>query len=143
MNLAHHLIKLAGNWGIEQKKGVAVVTDNGANIMKAVRDQTPWRQVPCFVHTLNLVVTDALAVNDDLSCLLRKCRVIVSYFKKSTVATAQWKQLSCGTARKLKEDVSTRRNSSVIMLRSVIALKDPVQMSLAILRPDLKFLECE
>ena len=38
-------------------KVVAVVT--GANIVKAIKDFTPFRQILCFAHTLNLAVTDA------------------------------------------------------------------------------------
>lgn len=44
------------NWGIPKEKVVAVVTDNGANVVKAVHDTfTKNKHVPCFAHTLNLV----------------------------------------------------------------------------------------
>jgi hypothetical protein len=43
-------------WKITDRKVIAVVTDNGSNMVKAIRDFTPFRHIPCFVHTFNLVI---------------------------------------------------------------------------------------
>ena len=53
-------MKIATEWGIKEKV-VAVVTDNGANVVRAVKDAasqvgTGWTHVSCFAHTLNLIV---------------------------------------------------------------------------------------
>ena len=52
-------MKIATEWGIKEKV-VAVVTDNGANVARAVKDAasqvgTGWAHVSCSVHTLNLM----------------------------------------------------------------------------------------
>ncbi|RVE41198.1 hypothetical protein evm_014154 [Chilo suppressalis] len=54
--LCQILIKMTEKWGITPEKVAAVVTDNGANIVKAVtiafgKQKHLW----CFAHTLNLV----------------------------------------------------------------------------------------
>ena len=56
-NIAASFQKIAQEWGISQK--VVVVTDNAANVVADVR-HTGWTHVPCFVHTLNLVVSEAI-----------------------------------------------------------------------------------
>ena len=50
--------KIAEEWGISRKV-VAMVTDNAANVVAAVR-HTGWTHVPCFAHTLNLVVSEEI-----------------------------------------------------------------------------------
>ena len=42
---------ITDEWNITEKV-VAIVTDNAANIVAAVR-LNGWRHVPCFAHTLN------------------------------------------------------------------------------------------
>lgn len=41
--------------GVTLDKILAVVTDNGANMVAAVH-KAEWAHYPCFAHTLNLVV---------------------------------------------------------------------------------------
>ena len=53
-NLCHVLLKCIKDWNIE-KKVYAVSTDNAANIVAAIR-LTGWAHIPCFAHTINLVV---------------------------------------------------------------------------------------
>ena len=59
-NLAMHLEQKLAFWRIPKEKIFAVVTDNGANIVKAVKDIAKLRHVPCFAHTLHLVVSQAV-----------------------------------------------------------------------------------
>ena len=92
INLAEHLKLVLNEWKIPDKKVVAIITDNGANIVKAIKEFTTFRHIPCFAHTLNLVVKNSIDANDVVSELLDKCRGIVSYFKKSTTGTSKLKQ---------------------------------------------------
>ena len=116
---------------------VAVVT--GANIVKAIEDFTPFRQILSFAHTFNLAVTDALKNSSNLSVLLEKCRKIVTYFKKSGPASAKLTLLSGNsTQKKLKQEVATRWNSSFFMLQSLLDLQQPVNDALVLLKPELK-----
>lgn len=64
---------------------MAVVSDNGANITKAVKDSFgAYKHVPCFAHTINLVVEKSIANTTSLAELLTNVREIVKHFKRST-----------------------------------------------------------
>jgi hypothetical protein len=53
-NIAAELVRIADEWNITEKV-VAIVTDNAANMVVAIRI-TRWKHIPCFAHTLNLIV---------------------------------------------------------------------------------------
>ncbi len=74
-NISAELKRIAEEWGITQKV-LAVVTDNGANMVSAVH-KAGWKHYPCFAHTLNLVVKDAIKTSPEIFHLLEKCRSIV------------------------------------------------------------------
>lgn len=139
------LLKVFDDWKINNKV-VAIVTDSGANIKAAIKKLNVIPHVPCTAHKLNLVVTKSLQMsinaheNDedeivdwdgikDLNALLKKCRSIVTYFKKSEIAHRnlqdKLKQLDLPLL-KLKQDVSTRWNSCLLMLEKLVALKEPI-----------------
>lgn len=134
-------IKVFENWNITNKV-IAVVTDSGANIKAAIKKLNGVPHIPCTAHILNLIVTKSLKVqcntneeiefNDnihDLNVLLKKCRSIVTYLKKSEVASRNLyeKQKQLGLPQlKVKQDVSTRWNSSLLMLERLVVLKEPL-----------------
>lgn len=146
------LIEIFEEWKIINKV-VAIVTDSGANIKAAIKKMNGIPHIPCTAHKLNLVVTNALKIQcgadesdvdnnigwdgvNDLNILLKKCRSIVTFFKKSEIGHRclqdKLKQLSLPDL-KLKQDVSTRWNSSLLMLERLVTLKEPltcVMMSL-------------
>ena len=111
--------RVVSEWELEEKL-VAVVTDNAANITAAVRQlqQTDGcravKHLPCFAHTLNLVVQQAVQAIVDLKT---KVKNIVTYFHQSTVAAAKLEELQeqmrpNQAPLKLKNDVVTRWNST-------------------------------
>ena len=53
-NIAAELLQIADEWNITEKV-VAIATDNAANMAAAARI-TGWKHIPCFAHTLNLIV---------------------------------------------------------------------------------------
>lgn len=63
---------------------VAMVTDNAQTMIKAA-ELLKLRHIPCFAHTLNLVIKHTLSDPecDALKVLIDKCKAIVSYFKHS------------------------------------------------------------
>ena len=84
----------------------------------------------CFAHSLQLVVEDGVFSQRAVTDVLATCRTIVGHFKHSSVA------YSCLCSiqerlevpqRRLQQDVCTRWNSSLHMIKSVIEQK----MSLA------------
>lgn len=55
---------------------------------KAIRIHDGWSRIPCFAHTLQLVITDSLyspknAHSKDFEILIKKCKKIVTHFAKS------------------------------------------------------------
>lgn len=72
-------------WEIPKEKIIAVISDNGANITKAVKDSFgTYKYVPCFAHTINLVVEKSITNTTLLTDLLSNVREIVKHFKRST-----------------------------------------------------------
>lgn len=64
-------------WNVEGKVR-AVVTDNAANMLAAVRILgNSISSVSCFAHTLNLVIKKAISSVDDLVTVRKKCRSIL------------------------------------------------------------------
>ena len=103
INIAKVLKKVMENWLLPDTKIVAVFIDNGANVKRAIRGELHLRWVPCFAHTLNLVVSDAVK-SSELSSLLDRCRDIVSFFfKRSAVATAKLNALAKDSSWKKNE----------------------------------------
>jgi len=125
-NVADRLIAIARDWNIFEKV-VMLVTDNAANMIAAARLIPTWRHYPCFAHTLQLVIKDALAVAE-LDELLSKARAIVTFFHASNIASNKLRYFSAprSSKRTLDADVPTRWNSTCIMLRSLLELKESV-----------------
>ncbi len=147
-HLRSRLENIAASWGLSSKV-VCVVTDNGANIVAAVNSLTEsyaqqglWKHTPCVAHTLNLAVLQAIEGTLFLPRLIAKCKNVVTFFKSSGPAMAAIVE-SCSNddrfvGKKVKQDVSTRWNSTLIMLRSFHELRSKIVSSLdAVSRPDL------
>ena len=62
------------------------MNDNAANMTAAV-NLLKLRHVPCFAHTLNLVVQDSIKSNGDVQKLKEKIKAIVSFFHHSVKAS--------------------------------------------------------
>lgn len=59
---------------------MVVVSDNGGNITKAVKDSFGTY----ISHTINLVVEKSIATTESISALLTKTRNLIKYFKRNT-----------------------------------------------------------
>ncbi|KAL4103950.1 hypothetical protein QTP88_019267 [Uroleucon formosanum] len=121
--------------------GEYLITDSGAKIKSAVK-KLRIPHIPCTAHILNLIFTQALVFrspygdntdNDvlepyecqNLNDLLKKCRSIVTYLKKCELGALKLK---------LKQDVSTRWNSSLLMLERLVELKEPLTYAMLSLK---------
>lgn len=60
LNLATYLKNTVQEWNIEHKI-TAIVSDNAPNIVGAIK-KCNYRHVPCFAHSINLVVQSGLKV---------------------------------------------------------------------------------
>ena len=122
------------HWGISHKVST-IVTDNATNMISAA-NVLSLRHVPCFAHTLNLVVKDAIAANNEISGVIAKVKAIVSHFHHSAKATdkLQDTQKKYPTpSNKLIIDVDTRWNSKMQMLRRYVEQHEPVTATLCLL----------
>lgn len=128
--MRHHF----NEWGISNKIS-AIVTDNAANIKNSVKILN-YENLPCVAHTLNLVMTDVLADITAFENIIKTCRKIVGHFKMSVVAsdklTKMQQQMTIGKGKdlKLKQDVSTRWNSSLLMIERMVLLKEPLSAAM-------------
>ena len=83
------------------------------------KEYLPFEHHSCFAHTLNLVVKDGLAKAGQLGSVIKKCSKLVSFVRKSTIATDVLKG-----QKRLQTDNETRWNSQLKMIRSVLAVQE-------------------
>lgn len=127
--ISSEILKILAEWDINVENVVAVVTDNGANIVKSVYDTFGKnKHVPCFAHTLNLVCENSIKNAEGLSELLQKIRAIVTWFKRSVHASDQLRKhqkdkgIPEGSQKKIILDVKTRWNSTFYMINRFVEL---------------------
>nr|XP_043069077.1 E3 SUMO-protein ligase ZBED1-like [Drosophila bipectinata] len=123
-NIADTLRIVQADWEIMHKV-TAIVSDNASSMIKACKLLEKWH-MPCFAHTLNLVVQDALIIGN-VKEVITKCKRIVSFFKSSSIAYAKLK-LAQGhdTTYGLIQEVSTRWNSCYKMIIRLLKLREAV-----------------
>ncbi|XP_047028806.1 E3 SUMO-protein ligase ZBED1-like [Helicoverpa zea] len=122
-------------WNISQFVNV-IVSDNAANILSAVR-LGGWRSLPCYAHTLNLVVQGSL---DALSDTMDRVKGVIEYFHRSHPAKKKLVEIQEQmhiSPLKLKQDVTTRWNSTYDALNRLLRMKEALIATLAIMRPDI------
>lgn len=105
--------------------------------MKAAITLCGWRNIPCFAHTINLIVQSGV---EKISAIKTKAKSTVEYFKKSTQAYNKFhnmqKQMNCKELN-LKQEVPTRWNSSLYMFERLLEVKEPLISTLALTNPQL------
>nr|XP_061801662.1 E3 SUMO-protein ligase ZBED1-like [Nerophis lumbriciformis] len=80
--LAAGLQEALDSWGLSDKKLMAITTDNGDNIKKAVQ-LNGWLGLQCFGHRLQLAIERGLK-DDSIQCAIGVCKKIVSAFSCSS-----------------------------------------------------------
>ncbi|XP_061608235.1 E3 SUMO-protein ligase ZBED1-like [Phyllopteryx taeniolatus] len=80
--LAAGLQEALDSWGLSEKKLVAITTDNGANIKKAV-ELNNWTGLQCFGHRLHLAIESGVK-DDRVQRAIDVCKKIVSAFSYSS-----------------------------------------------------------
>lgn len=117
-------------WNIPLYKIQAVVTDNAANIIKAVETVFGKKKhIACFsLYSINLIPAKMFEKLPDLKLLIDKIKSIISYFKHSVIAADEFRksQNASGTSLKLIQEVSTRWSSTYYMLERFMQVIDHV-----------------
>ncbi|CAG9826077.1 unnamed protein product [Diabrotica balteata] len=136
-NIADCIRKILDEYKISDKVS-CIVTDNAANMIKAC-DLLRKKHLPCFSHTLNLVVQDNLK-KPITADVLKKCKEVVTYFKSSCVAYKKYieeqNQLWKGTTNegktpyKFLQEVPTRWNSVYYMIKRILLISDAINNTL-------------
>ena len=125
-NLERMILAILTDWNISTNQVTSVTTDNGRNIVNDVKNlfgASKW--LPCFAHTLNLVVTDSLSASPAVSEIIHKVKNLVTFFKQSTNASNTLKSIQendNSTPLKLKQSVITRWNSVHTMIDRFISV---------------------
>nr|XP_039258629.1 E3 SUMO-protein ligase ZBED1-like [Styela clava] len=98
-NIALWVDLLLADYEIPPERIVSVVTDNGANIVAAMRlcsASYNWQHIRCVAHTLQLCVHDCLK-NDPIKRAIGAARRLVQHVKQSTKAMSEIRQLHQST----------------------------------------------
>lgn len=143
-NLASEIKRIVTDWGIEENILLAV-SDNASNIKNAISKGLDLKHLGCFAHTINLVVNEALNV-DEISGLIDKIKTIVAHFKRSCTANEKFMTYQKNIGEKplkLIQDVATRWNSTYFMLERFTKLETAVRSTVALLDKNLPVLTAE
>ncbi|XP_033249011.1 zinc finger BED domain-containing protein 1-like [Drosophila miranda] len=141
LNLCSFLQSVAADWKILDKI-TAIASDNAANIVSAIKLGN-WRHIPCFAHTLNIIVQKALGPIDSVRV---KAKAIVECFNRSSSGFKKLKEINSQLNLpdlKLTQDVPTRWNSTYKMFQRLSILKDGVMVVISLLRPELVLTQAE
>lgn len=142
-NLKNELLEVVNKWDIQNKIS-CVVSDNAANILAAIRN-AGWTSLPCFAHTLHLVVIDSLK-DPNVHQIITKCKSIVDHFHRSTKATNKLKEMQKQMGKKelkLINCTPTRWNSVLKMAERCIENQEPLEATIALLHKPIESLSYE
>ena len=78
----HGMKEILEHWNLSSTKQVCIMTDSGANVVKAVRDPG-WLWMSCFGHNLHLAITNSMKDENRISRAIGVCNRIVTAFSQS------------------------------------------------------------
>lgn len=126
--LSECITKLCEERNLPPSKVTAVITDNGANIVKA--ESTVFgknKHLPCFAHTLDLVASKITNDIEQIKFVIDKVKTIMTSFKHSVVGADDLRKAQpVNNVLKLEQSVPTRWNSTYYMLERLTKLYEYV-----------------
>lgn len=130
-NIKEHITEVSARFNI-LRKVICIVTDNAAS-EKLACSLLQITHLPCFAHTLNLVVTDSINEVIEFKDIVSKVGEILTFFKRSNVAMnilREEQKKRCVPELKLLKDIVTRWNSILIMLQRILEIGDCIVLAL-------------
>jgi len=122
-NLAEAITDTLQSWGLDSNNQVCITTDNGSNILRAVKTILNWTHLPCFGHNLHLAIGNTLKDDGRVDRAVAVCKKLISAFsysykKKRELKDAQ-KELDL-PEHSLVTDCQTRWGSTQKMIGRVL-----------------------
>ena len=111
-----------------------IVHDNASNMTNAIKVLSDFNSLPCFTHTTQLVVDNAVLQQPSVQSLMKKCKAIGNYLSHSTKAYHLLEQLQREmnrTVLKFINEVCTRWDSEYESLKRVKEMKIELLVFLA------------
>ena len=119
-------------WNLPKTVPVYAVRDNGTNIKAAIK-KLVYQDIPCFAHTLQLAIGDAVDQSDGMKAMLIKCCQIVGHNHHSCRATEKlenkmWKLNGDNESRVLSliQSCPICLNSDYFMVEKLLTSKESV-----------------
>ncbi|XP_065680644.1 zinc finger BED domain-containing protein 4-like [Hydra vulgaris] len=132
-NISKFINEALQSWEIPHEKIHAVLTDNAANEMAAIKESNLGdKHLPCLIHTLQLCIQKKIFREQrTASDTIAVFRALAGHFHHSSSAVAKLKEIQ--SQLKLPEhniiqDVSTRWNSTYYMLERFIMQKKAITL---------------
>ena len=133
VSLAAMMTDVFSEFGIQDKVR-SIATDNASVMVCCVQKHLKAHHVRCFAHLLNLITKKALEGSESTS--KQKIKSLVSYFHSSTVGADKLRSIQRNLGRKerkLIQEVDTRWNSTLAMMRRYVEEADAVEGALSAL----------
>ncbi|XP_065899760.1 E3 SUMO-protein ligase ZBED1-like [Dysidea avara] len=133
-NIADALKDTLSHWGLDAANQVCITTDNGSNILCAIRSHLAWPYLSCFGHNLHLAIGNSIKDDSRVQRALSICRKIVTSFSHSwkkkrdlseAQATLEFPQHS------LVSDCVTRWGSQQLMVGRILEQESAIRQVLA------------
>lgn len=118
INISEKFEYMLNSWNISKSKIHIVIRDGGANMVKGC-NELETESLSCFIHSLQLVILEAMKSQRAVLDTIAVARKIVGHFSHSPAACSKLKQIQDDlniANRKLIQDISTRWNSTYYML---------------------------
>lgn len=128
LNISEQLVCCLDSFSIPLQKIHVVLRDNAANMIGGLRE-SGLKSLSCFIHSLQLVISDSIFSQQSVIDILTGCRALVTKLNHSPLAMSKFETLQkqLGVVKhKLKQDVKTRWNSTYYMLERMLEQKQVI-----------------